>query len=144
MTPQEGIAVHVERWRNLRAWRRPLEEVKVTFRPRPPHQNRLGTCWTVERRITLYLDPQDDVVCSLATALHEFAHAAAPADEGHGDRWRRLYAAAVEEVTGIAVALEDGHRYREVTYTVRDALAVWWRVSGNEFAWRLLTQAQAG
>jgi hypothetical protein len=98
----------------------------------------------MERRLTLYLDPGDHPVASLATALHELAHAAAPAQEGHGDRWRRLFAAAVEEVTGIAVALDDGHRYREVTYTVRDALAVWWKVSGNDFAWALITQGRAG
>lgn len=121
------------RWSNLRAWKRDLSPVSVTVSD-VRHPARLGTCWTREQRITVYraVDaPRFNAASELYTLLHELAHAA-EIEEHHGLGWQRTHADAIREVTGIGIP-SAANNYRVLVEAGREAVASWWRSSGNEF-----------
>ncbi len=144
----EGVQIWAEKWRALRAWGRPLVEVDVTVRLRQ------GTCstgmtWPLLREVVVRAG--HDLPDALATVLHEYAHAAVPATEGHGEWWARRYAAAVIEVTGRpmpdTLAREDEKREQHdslIDYVARDALRAWWREAGWDRIWALAKNAPRG
>ena len=119
-------------WSRLKAWNRTLE-VSVEISDRQC-ADRLGTCWPTEQRLVIYRGRT--IQGELHTLLHELAHAAVPASEGHSLKWQAIYAAAIQEVTGIPVPVA-GDNYRIVNFTGIAAMESWWRSSGNEFLWRL-------
>lgn len=131
------IHTWLNRWRNLRAWGRTLDELTIDLIP-VEHRSRLGTCWPTQQRVRLYYQPK--IIDVLKTGLHEMAHAAVPASEGHGIAWQNMYAAATAEVTGIAV-VAAADSYQIVDDACADALRLWWKRSGNAFAVALLTRA---
>ena len=92
------------------------------------------------RRQTMTVTASTDMVDSLGTILHEFAHAATPrrGDGGspHGETWQQLYAAAVREVTGTEVVYATSN-YKVMDYAVYQVMKAWWKRSGEEQIWRL-------
>jgi hypothetical protein len=128
------VRTWAERWRSLRAWGRPLDEVTITVKRRPNGGiTGTGLARPVKRQVIVRVG--SSLVDGLVTVLHELAHVAVPAQEHHGDRWQAAYAAAVEEVTGIPVAY--GGEKADLDYAAHLALRSWWRSSGNEFLWKL-------
>lgn len=128
-------------WRRLRAWRRPLDELEIKIVGRQNHAEpgkggaaSTGRCSVIRRRVVVRAG--SDLPDALATILHEYAHAAVPADVGHGPAWAERFADAVREVTGIAI-VPDGKRV-EVDRAATEAVRVWWKASGNEFGAELL------
>lgn len=88
---------YIERWKALAAWGGALDGVRV--RLGTPDHDWLGTCRPAARLVNLH--PRcEDLAEDLGTILHEYAHAACPDGEGHGERWREMFAWAVEEVVG--------------------------------------------
>ena len=88
---------------------------------------------TAVRRVML----RARVAFAVASALlHELAHAATIGD-GHGEAWQSTYAAAIAEVTGIAVT-PCADNYEIMNMACHDAMRAWWKSSGNAFAWSLL------
>lgn len=132
ITREQGLRTWADRWVKLRAWRRDLSNVKIEISDRA-FPNRLGSCWTYEQRLVVYKG--ETFVDELGTLLHELAHAAA-IDAQHSERWQTIFAAAVSEVTGLAV-IPASYNYRILNMAAKDALRTWWRTSGNEFIWRL-------
>jgi len=141
ITEKQAVAVWVERWRTLKAWGRPLDDWKVDIRMRHIGDYSTGRCWFMGKRVVVTASV--DIVDSLGTILHEFAHAAAPRradrpdENAHGLEWQRIYAAAVLEVTGRAIP-EAVETYGLMDKTAYVALTAWWKDSGNEFAWKLV------
>lgn len=135
MTRADAVRCWAERWRGLRAWGRPLEEVSIEIQPYRG-QAQCGTAWPTQRRCVVRVGAGGHVVYDLETALHELAHCAAPGDEHHGPKWRRPLVAAVLEVTGIAVA-DDGQPFELLDRACVDALRAWWHSSGQAFLYRL-------
>lgn len=133
MTPVEAVTVWVERWRALRAWGRPLEEARVVVLP---HTGRgaNGTAWPCAREIRVKAG--HDIPDALDTVLHEYAHLAAPGGEHHGPRWRRIYSAAITEVTGIPLDAESW-TYQDARSTGMHYVRAWWRQSGLEALWEV-------
>lgn len=126
LTRSDIITRHANDWRNLRAWGRSLDNVRIEYVDRE-HARRAGTCWTYEQRLVVYR--QARLSDQLSTLLHEMAHAVEISDS-HGLAWQRRFAAAVAEVTGYVVppAAED---YRIVNDAARDAMRKWWHRSGG-------------
>jgi hypothetical protein len=137
------VETWANRWRGLKAWGMPLVPglwtVDVRMRHKGTHST--GRCFFHGRRIVVTASV--DIVDSLVTILHEFAHAAAPRradrpDENpHGLEWQRLYAAAVFEVTHYPIpdGVED---YKLMDRAANEAVGAWWKRSGHAFAWALL------
>jgi hypothetical protein len=75
----------------------------------------------------------------LGTLVHEFGHAATIGTH-HDERWQEVYAAAVTEITGIAV-VPSAYNYHVLNMAAKDAMRSWWRTSGNETVWRLASRA---
>ena len=126
------VRTWAERWRSLRAWRRPLDEVALEIVPwngGPLGKARPGT-----REVVVRVGA--DVVDALGTVLHELAHVAVPGGEAHGPAWRERYLVAVEEVTGRPLA--DPSTAELLDRAAVAALRGWWRASGNEMLARLL------
>jgi hypothetical protein len=123
VTRANKIMLWAYNWRALKAWRRDLSEVKIEISNKV-HQTRLGTCWPHEQRIVIYQG--ESLINELGTLLHELAHAAT-IEHAHGERWQEVFAAAITEVTGIAV-VPVAHNYRVLNKAAKDALACWWRV----------------
>jgi hypothetical protein len=128
-------------WRDLRAWGRPLEEITVKITGRDNHKTpgcggvgSTGTAWPTKRDTVIRAG--SDLPDALATILHEYAHLAAPGDVAHGLPWSSRFAAAVYEVTGIAIC-DDGDK-GQVDRAATAAVRSWWKASGNEFAAKLL------
>lgn len=132
ITRAQGLQSWAARWRVLKAWRRDLSLVRVEISDES-HMRRLGTCWSHEQRLVIYRGPS--FVDELATLLHELAHAAT-IGAAHDERWQQVYAAAVTEVTGIAVT-PVAYNYRVLDRAGEDAMRLWWRTSGNDRLWRL-------
>lgn len=129
------LTTWADRWRALRAWGRPLTEVAIRVIPRRTrHGSVLGRAHPAWRQIEIRVS--GDLVEDLATALHELAHVAAPAGAHHNEPWRRRFAAAVSEVTGITIP--DPGPGGVVDALARDAIGAWWRRSGNEATVALL------
>lgn len=123
---------HLNRWRNLRAWGRSLDQVKIEVSSRE-FPKRAGTCWPAEQRIVVYHQPGIvGLVGMLKTGLHELAHTVEGAD-GHGHKWQKVYARAVTEVTGhyLGWGVEPHIKLDENCYR---AMLKWWRASGAESA----------
>jgi len=119
-------------WRTLRSWNRDLSEVTVEVSDRE-HPNRLGTCWSHEQRLVVYKG--DSIHGELDTLLHEFAHAATIGD-GHGLAWQGVYAAAIEEVTGVPIP-RAVNNYQLLCWSGKKAVKSWWVNSGHDFLWRM-------
>lgn len=134
---EQALRTWLERWRTLKAWKRDLSPVTVELSKRQP-MTRLGTCWTYEQRIVIYDAPLES---QLATLVHELAHAA-NIGAAHDLPWQETWAAAVTEITGIAV-VPSGDNYRIVNNAGRDAMLVWWKLSGNAMLWRLARGGRA-
>lgn len=135
MTRKDALSVWASRWRGLRAWGRPLEEVTVEFRERRACYS-TGVAYPGLRRIVVTAGA--DVPEALATILHELAHqAAGRAEDHHGARWRRIYGQAVAEVTGIDLDVEP-LTYRQARQAIERTVASWWARSGNERVWLAL------
>lgn len=142
MTIKEGVASWAERWRGLNAFAGRLEGWRVQIRMRRVGDYSTGHFWSRDRRIVV--TACTDLVDSLGTILHEYAHAArtrrADVDYAvHDEEWQRTYAAAVFEVTGRRIP-EAVPEYTLMDRAARDVMATWWRDSGNEFAWKLLAK----
>lgn len=136
MTRREAVGVWAEKWRHLQAWGRPLEEVQIDLR-RDDGRGRLGWCHQCSRRIVVKC--RTDMVDTLDTVLHELAHAANPGEfEDHGERWREVYARAVEEVTGRAIPGAGAEDEVGVRALALEALRGWWRESGLENVWKMM------
>lgn len=142
ITEKQAVTVWADRWRTLKAWGRPLDDWKVNVRMRHKGDYSTGRCWFHGKRITVTASV--DIVDSLGTVLHEFAHAARTrrADrldvEAHHDvEWQGIYAAAVLEVTEqhIPVAVID---YKLMDEAADIAINTWWKSSGHAFAWKLV------
>jgi hypothetical protein len=128
-------------WRDLRAWGRPLEEISVRIVGRYNHKEpgacdkfSTGTAWPTKRDTVIRAG--SDLPDALATILHEYAHLAAPGGAAHGLPWSSRFAAAVLEVTRIAIC-DDGTK-GEVDRAATAAVRSWWKSSGNAFAAGLL------
>jgi hypothetical protein len=132
ITREQGLTTWANRWRTLKAWRRDLANVAITISDRS-FPGRSGTCWPEQQRITIYVGRS--FVDDLHTVLHELAHAAAMTP-GHTETWQTISAAAVSEVTGLAV-IPMAYNFRILDIATRDALTTWWRASGNERLWKL-------
>lgn len=106
----------------LKAWGRPQDDVLHTVRV-GEKEHSTGRCWSARRRIvfTIGTDPVD----AIATVLHEFAHAAAPGDAGHGDKFKERLRDATIELTGVDPGLLDN--YRVFQRAVEHAVGLWWR-----------------
>lgn len=142
MTIKQGVATWVEKWRELKAFRGLVTDYKVDVRMRRTGPHSTGRCFVTEKRIVV--TASIDVVDSLATILHEYAHAArvrrADLDySAHDEEWQRTYAAAVFEVTGRRIP-DAVSEYSLMDRAAHDTLTRWWRESGNEFAWRLVAK----
>jgi len=137
---KQGVAVWVDRWRDLKAFRGLVTDYEVIVRMRHVADYSTGRCSTHKKRIIV--TACDDMVDSLATILHEYAHAArvrrADIDySAHDGEWQRTYAAAVFEVTERRIP--DGvPEYALMDRAAYDVMKRWWAESGNEFAWKLL------
>lgn len=131
-----ALEIWADRWRDLKAWGRTLEEVTIELRQRSEGVGRYstGVCYPTLRRIVVTAG--SDVPQALATILHELAHAAAPGDEGHGDRWQAIFAAAVLEVTGIRL-VHPVDNYRLMQRQAIGACRAWWRRSGNDVLFKM-------
>jgi len=138
MKLKEGLQVWAERWRGLKAWGRPLEEVTVEFRQRHAGNYATGLAFPTLRRIVV---TAPDMTRGLTTLLHELAHVAVPGNEHHGTKWREAFVGAVTEVTGVYVTPVGS--LRVLGDGVRAAVASWWKTSGNEFAWGLVRDRKA-
>lgn len=132
ITREQGIHSWASKWHALRAWRRDLSDVKVTVSDRA-FPDRLGTCWPTQQRVVVYKGAS--FVDELGTLLHELAHAAT-IDQQHSPAWQATFAAAVTEVTGIAVT-PSAYNYRVLNMAAKDAFRTWWHASGNDRLWRL-------
>jgi hypothetical protein len=132
ITREQGLRTWAARWRTLKAWRRDLSEVKVEISDKQ-HVDRLGTCWQHEQRLVVYRGVS--FVDELGTLLHELAHAATIAED-HNQVWQSTFAAAISEVTGLAVT-PVAYNYRVLNMAAKDALRTWWKASGNETIWKL-------
>lgn len=123
---------HLNKWRNLRAWGRSLDNVKLEVSKRS-YPKRAGTCWPEQQRVVVYHQPDlVGLVGMLKTGVHEFAHAVETTD-GHGNKWQKRYAAAIHEITGnyIGWGFEPHQKLDENCYR---AMLKWWRASGAEAA----------
>lgn len=135
MTRKDALQVWASRFRVLRAWGRPLEEVTVEFRERAACYS-TGVAYPGLRRVVVTAGV--DVPGAISTILHELAHqAAGRAEDHHGPRWRRIYGEAVAEVTGVHIEVEP-LAYRQARQAIEHTIARWWRQSGNERLWRAL------
>lgn len=132
VTREQGLMAWASRWRELRAWRHSLADIKVEVSDRAP-ASRLGTCWAYQRRVTIYRG--DSFIEELGTLLHELAHAATIGD-GHDETWQDTFASAVTEVTHITV-VPAAYNYRILNAAAKDALKAWWHVSGEARIWKL-------
>jgi len=136
ITREQGLRSWASRWRTLKAWRRDLSEVTIDIKS-TQRKDRLGTCWPIRQHIVIYLG--ESFGDELGTLLHELAHAATIGAD-HDERWQSTFAAAVSEVTGLAVT-PVAYNYRVLNMAAKDALRTWWRVSGNEAIWKLARSA---
>jgi hypothetical protein len=132
VTREQGLRTWASRWRVLKAWRRDLSEVQVEISDRW-HANRLGTCWAHQQRLVVYKGTS--FIGDLSTLVHELAHAAT-IGAAHDERWQAIYAAAVTEITGVAV-VPVAYNYEVLDRAAEDAMRVWWQASGNAALWRL-------
>ncbi len=133
ITRAEVLHKWFKQWHTLRAWNRSLENVVMNVSD-IRHPDRLGTCWTLQQRITVYraVDvPRFNAASELYTLLHEMAHAAC-IEEHHGVKWQATHAEAILEVTGIGIP-KAAANYQVLCQAGRDAVKAWWRTSGNEF-----------
>ena len=136
ITRVQGLLRWAHQWRTLRAWRRDLSDVKIQISDQI-HNDRLGTCWTLQQRVVVYRG--DSFIDELCTLVHELAHAATIV-HSHDETWQATFSAAVSEITGIAVT-PVAYNYEVLNLAAKDALRSWWKSSGNEFAWRLARKA---
>ena len=133
MTSVEAVEAWVEKWRNLKAWGRPLEEAKICVQ-KDNDRGLRGWAYPCMRSLVVKAGP--DIPRALNTLLHEYAHLAAPATEHHGPKWRRAYSAAVAEVSGIA--FEGEHlTYQDARAMGARYMRAWFRTSGLATMWAL-------
>jgi hypothetical protein len=137
MTPHQRIVtVLLDRWRNLRAWGRSLDNLKIEVSDKG-HPKVAGKCWPELQEVVVYHQPGlRGCVGMLKTGIHEMAHAIEVGDN-HGEKWQERYAKAVKEVTGTPIGW-GSKEYKIVDEAAYRALLVWWRASGNETGARLL------
>lgn len=64
-----------------------------------------GRAWKGRHRVVLTVPIKATRGQAESLILHELAHLAAPARDGHGKAWRQRYAAAVEEAWGVGVGV---------------------------------------
>lgn len=133
MKLKQGLQKWANEWRSLRTWGRSLDEIAVTVRQRHKGDYSTGIAYPMQRRIII---TAPDMVTGLSVLLHELAHVAVPGDEKHGARWRECFVGAVREVTSIAVAPVGNVQL--IDDAVEAAIGQWWKLSGNEFAWKLI------
>lgn len=128
MRPHEHFVLgYLNKWRNLRAWGRSLNNVDLLVSARE-YPKRAGTCWPILQKVAVYHQPgMRGLIGMLKTGLHEFAHAVETKDE-HGHKWQERYARAVTEVSGRYV----GWGMNGVDEACYRALLGWWRASGTE------------
>ncbi len=131
----------LDRWRNLRAWGRTLDNVEVRYRLAPESATH-GRCWPAAQRIEIS-DVLAPMPTMLATVLHELAHAACRCGDDHGETWQATLAAAVEEVTGISV-VTVASRHEDMHTAAEDAIRAWWRRSGQESIWKFIGEQARG
>ena len=139
VTIKDVIRKHADDWRTLKAWGDvDMADVEVTVRNSKKNYS-TGRAFeqhvTGKRRIVVTATPHD-IVDSLGTILHEFAHIVV-AEEVHGERWQRVFATAATEVTGIHI-VQAASRSELLDRLVYEALEVWWARSSYSFAWRLI------
>lgn len=116
----------VERVAHLRAWGRPMTEVCVELRERRDGRpGTTGLAWPVKRKILLRIGTNPAL--AIGTALHEFAHVAAPGDVHHGGGFKTRLRAAVIELTGHDPGLIEN--YRTFDRSCDDAVSDWWRAT---------------
>lgn len=139
VTRKEAIKHWAEQWRTLKTWPCSLADITVDVRHSSKHHS-TGRAFYMERRIVVTAG--ENMPDSLGTILHEYAHASRVRRVDrewthHDDAWQAIYTAAVYEVTGIVVppAFSD---FRDLDKAARDAMASWWKNSGNEFAYKLV------
>jgi hypothetical protein len=135
ITREQGLRSWASRWRTLRAWKRDLSEVTIDIKA-TQRKDRLGTCWPLKQHIVIYLG--EAFIGELGTLIHELAHAATIGAH-HDEPWQTVYAAAVTEVTGIAV-VPVAYNYEVLNMAAKDALRTWWRTSGNATIWKLASK----
>jgi hypothetical protein len=144
------VQAWAERWRNLRAWGRPLTEIRPTVR-KWSGRGRMGFAHTASRETVIFVpvDPVrgPDIPYTLSTVLHEYAHLSDPNTErhsdGHGESWKRRFAAAIEEVTGIGV-ITTGMDTRAMDELCSETVKRWWKDSNNAFIESVLRKGAAG
>lgn len=62
---------------------------------------------------------------ALETMIHEIAHIVAPREVHHGDQWRSLLVAAVEELTGARVLQTKLDRIRDLDIACTNTIEAW-------------------
>lgn len=132
LTRREILTFWFSKWATLSAWQRDLTPVAVEVSDRF-NDSRLGTCWPMQQRITVYRAvqaPKVALASELDTILHEMAHAAT-IDEHHSAKWQAVYSRAVTEVTRIPIPVM-ANNYHILCQAGKQAVASWWRSSGNE------------
>lgn len=122
MTPQDIVRIFAENWKHLRAWGRPLTEVKISIvKSRNANDYASGQCHPTLRKVIIRCGRE--LSPNLDTAIHELAHCVA--DDHHGPKWREVYARAIEEVTGIAIPGAADDTYQAVRALAVEALREW-------------------
>lgn len=129
LTRRAVIMRHADEWRNLRAWGRSLDNLKIEYLDR--RTTKLGVCHPTEQRIKIYLN--GTIAMALSTVVHEMAHAVEmQEDEMHGPRWARRMADAAAEIVGHPVVGECGQEWEVIDQAVEHAMRVWWKSIGGE------------
>lgn len=136
ITWEQGISTWAERWRNLRAYEGRVLQSLVTIR-NVFFPERWGTAWSHRNEIAVYRS--DRFSNDLDTIIHEFAHLARSVH--HEADWQECYADAIREVTGIPIP-RQANNYEMLVRAGREAMASWWKTSGNAFLWHLASKGK--
>lgn len=139
MKLKDGLQVWAERWRQLKAWGRDLDEVTIVVRQRHAGDYATGHAYPTLRRLVI---TAPNMPLGLECLLHELAHVVVSGDECHSDRWREVFTKAIAEVTNIRVAPSGAIEHLE--HAAEAAVMMWWKTSGNEFAWSLVRDRKVG
>jgi hypothetical protein len=134
VTPTQAITNWANRWRNLKAWKRTLDNVQVMVMPYKGTQA-VGKCFPSEQRVKVF--STGDICHDLSTVLHELAHAACRGGTHHNEAWQECYANATTEVTQIQIP-KVASEFTLMDRASESAIRSWWQSSGEAYLWSML------